>query len=142
MWTKTQSMTFPNITPAQVWAAWSNINDWPLWNHDLEWTKLHGEFKVGSVFYMKIKKGPIVTIEIIECTPNKSFTDCTKFPLAKMYDTHQIEQTHEGLRITSSLKVTGPLGFLWRKLVAEKVAADVPAEMNSLITFIREMQHA
>lgn len=142
MWSKTHSMTVTGITAAQVWTVWSNINDWPLWHDDLEWTKLHGPFAVGSFFQLKIKKGPTVKIEIIESTPNKSFSDCTRFPFAKMYDTHQLEETKEGLCITSTLKVTGPLGFLWRKLVAEKVAADVPEEMANLIKFINETHHA
>lgn len=50
-----------------------------------------------------------------------------------MYDTHELEETKEGLCLTNTLKVTGSLGFLWIKLVAQNVADSVPQEMEALV---------
>ena len=70
---------------------------------------------------LKPKGAPAVKIDIIELIENKRFTDCTKFWGAKMYDIHELEETKEGLRITSTVKVTGWLSYLWVMLVAKHV---------------------
>jgi hypothetical protein len=41
------------------------------------------------------------------------------------------------VRLTSTLSVTGPLGFLWRKLVAENVAKSVSTENAALVALAR-----
>lgn len=50
-----------------------------------------------------------------------------------MYDTHELEETPDGLRLINTLVVTGPLKFLWVKLVAQNVADSVPKEMEALV---------
>ena len=54
-----------------------------------------------------------------------------------MYDTHALEETKEGLRLTNTLVVTGPLKLLWIKLVAQNVADTVPQEMDALVNLAR-----
>jgi hypothetical protein len=50
-----------------------------------------------------------------------------------MFDTHSMEETAEGLKLTNKLVVTGPLKWLWIKLVAQNVANTVPDEMETLV---------
>ena len=52
-----------------------------------------------------------------------------------MYDTHALQETADGLIITNTLVVTGPLKWLWVKLVAQHVANTVPNEMDALIDY-------
>ncbi len=138
MWTKSYSITVPGIKAKQIWDAYTDINGWPRWHDDLEWTELKGSFKKGAIFYIKVKNGPKVRLEITECLPNSSFTDSTNFFLATMSDKKLFEDTKQGVRITNTLIIKGPLSFLWRKLVAEKVAADVPHEIEKLVQLVRE----
>jgi hypothetical protein len=98
---------------------------------------MEGSFAVGNHFMLKPKGAPAVKIILTEIVEGQKFTDCTKFFGAKMYDTHEIEETKEGLRLTNRLVVTGPLKFLWIKLVAQNVAATVPQEMESLVALAR-----
>ncbi len=70
---------------------------------------------------------------ITEAMHNKSFTDCTNFFGAKMYDTHSMEETKDGLLLSHKMVVTGLLKFLWIKLVAQNVFNDVPKEMEELV---------
>ena len=133
MWIKTHSTIVKNISPEQIWAIWSDINNRPAWDLDTEWAELKGPFKEGAVFRFKPKGGPKLSMTITECTPNMSFTDCYKFPFARLYGAHSMQKVPEGLQITVSIKITGALGFLLRKIVGEKVAADVPAQTEELI---------
>jgi hypothetical protein len=133
MWIKTHSTIAQGIKPDQIWKIWSDINNRPQWDLDTEWAELNGPFVKGAVFHFKPKGGPRLSMQITECTPNQSFTDCFKIPFARMYGIHSMESTDEGLRITTSIKVEGLLGWILRKVVAEKVAAEVPEQTSQLI---------
>lgn len=138
MWLKTHSTIASDVTPEQIWAVWSDINKRHLWDTDIKWATIHGPFEKNAVFYMKPKGGPKLKMKIIECTPNKSFTDFFQFPFAKLYGAHSLEKAQEGLRLSTSIKIEGPLSFLWRKLVAEKIVATLPEQTEMLIKIARE----
>ena len=54
-------------------------------------------FIVGNHFTLKPKGVPAVKITLVEIDEGKKFTDCTRFFGAKMYDTHAMEETADGL---------------------------------------------
>ena len=130
MWIKSYSVVTNEVTAEQMWKLFSDVNNWHTWDKEIEWAKMEGEFSKGNHFMMRPKGGPNVKIKLVETTPNKSFTDFTKFPLAKMYGTHTFENTSEGLKITTTMKVQGILDFLWIKLVAQKIVDGLPIEMQ------------
>lgn len=137
MWTRAYKKTFKDITRDDIWRIWIDVNNWPLWHDDLEWCTLEGKFEVGNHFFLKPQGIKPVKIEITEMNEGYSFTDCTSFFGAKMYDTHAMIDTTEGLEISNTLVVTGPLKGLWIKLVAQNVANTVPGEIESLVKLVR-----
>ncbi|MDE3250034.1 MAG: SRPBCC family protein [Bacteroidota bacterium] len=139
MWTKSYSVVTKEITKEQIWNLFADVNQWPAWDKGVEWTQLEGKFEKGNHFMFQPKAGPKLKIRIVEATENKSFTDFTKFPLAKMYGAHSFEETPEGLRLTTTIKVQGPLGFLWRRLVAQKIVDGLPADMEQQIKTARAL---
>lgn len=138
MWIKTYTKIYQGVKKTDIWQIWTEVNNWPIWHRDLDYCKMNGTFTVGNHFILKPKGAPAVKIYLIEIDFGNKFTDCTKFFGAKMYDTHAIEDTSEGLRLTNTLVVTGPLKFLWIKLVAQKVADTVPQEMDALVKLARD----
>ncbi|MDF2530302.1 MAG: hypothetical protein K0Q57_1182 [Gammaproteobacteria bacterium] len=132
MWIRKHSKIYQNVKKEDAWHICTDINNWPTWHDDLEYCKLEGPFKVGSYFKLKPKGAWPVKIQLIEIEEGRKFTDVTRFFGAKMYDTHEFEETPEGLRLTNILKVTGPLKWLWIKLVAQNVADSVPEENDTL----------
>jgi hypothetical protein len=133
MWVRSHSKVYEGVKKDDIWKIWIDVNNWPKWHGDLEYCKMDGPFVVGNHFMLKPKGAPAVKIEFTEIEEGKKFTDCTKFFGAKMYDTHEVEETKEGLKLTNTLVVRGPLKFLWTKLVAQNVAASVPQEMEALV---------
>lgn len=138
MWIKTYSKTYKDIKREDIWNIWTDVNNWPQWHSDLEYCKMKDAFEVGNHFILKPKGVSPVKIFITELEKGYKFTDCTKFFGAKMYDTHAMEETKEGLRLTNTLVVKGPLKRLWIKLVAQNVAETVPEEMESLVSLARK----
>lgn len=133
MWTRSYSKTFQGIEKEDIWRIWADVNNWPTWHGDLDYCKLEGSFTVGNYFMLKPKGVNPVKIVLTEINEGRDFTDCTSFFAAKMFDTHSMIETAEGLMLTNKLVVTGPLKWLWIKLVAQNVADTVPEEMEALV---------
>lgn len=131
------SKVFKNVTRLRVWNVLIDVNNWQEWQNDIDYCKIEGDFKVGNHFFLKPKGVKPVKIFITEINEGYSFTDCTFFWGAKMYDTHTLEETSEGLRYTQTIVVKGLLSWLWTKLVAKNVAASVPKQVEALIELVR-----
>lgn len=138
MYIRENSKTYSGIKAQDIWKIWTDVNNWHEWHGDLDYCKMEGEFKVGNHFYLKPKGVSPVKITLTEVIEEKSFTDCTEFFGAKMYDTHSLEETSQGLKLINKLVVTGPLKWLWVLLVAKSVAYTVPDEVESLVKLARE----
>jgi hypothetical protein len=133
MWVSTYDKLFKGLKKETVWLLWKDVNNWPQWHGDLDYCRMDGPFEVGNYFFLKPKGVREVKIEITEIEEGVSFTDCTKFFGARMYDTHSLVETEEGLVLRNKLVVTGPLQWLWVKLVAKNVAHSVPEEIEELV---------
>jgi hypothetical protein len=133
MWTKSYSIVTREVTKEQMWKLFADVNNWHTWDTGIEFAKLEGKFEKGNHFMFQPKGGPKLKIEIIEAIENQNFTDFTKFPLAKMYGEHTFEDTPNGLKITTTMKVEGILGFLWIKIVAQKIVDALPTDMREQI---------
>lgn len=122
MWSKSYTARAEGLSAARVWEVWSDVNQWHLWQPDLEYAKLQGAFGTGNTFLFKPKGGPRVCIRILDAVHGRGFIDLTHFPLARMYGSHQFEEKDGGVEMTTTISMEGPLTFLWRKLVGQDVA--------------------
>lgn len=133
MWTRSHSIVTKDVTKEQMWRLFADVNNWHIWDEGVEFAKLEGKFEKGNFFTLRPKGGPNVKVELLETVENKSFLDVTKFPLAKMYDQHTFEEVSNGLKITNTITVKGILGFVWRKIVAQKIVDNLPTDMQQQI---------
>ncbi len=133
MWTKSHSIVTKAVTKEQMWKLFADVNNWHTWDKGIEFARMEGKFEKGNHFILRPKGGPDVKITLLEAVENDRFLDFTRFPLAKMYGDHTFEDTAEGLKITSTLTVKGMLGFLWKKLVAQKIADALPGDMQDQV---------
>lgn len=133
MWARTYSKTFTTIKKERVWELWSDVNNRHLWDLDSEYCQTEGPFQAGTSFILKPQGGSRVKIEIIETTPYQSFTDRTRFFGAIMDGIHYMEQTKKGLKITTTIQISGPLSFLWRKLLVENIVRTLPQQTEALV---------
>lgn len=133
MWTRSHTIVTRQATAQQMWQLMTDVNNWHKWDKELEFAKLEGKFEKGNYFTLRPKGGPNVKVVLLETVENKRFLDVTSFPLAKMYDDHVFEETKDGLKITYTVSVKGILSFLWIKLVAGKIAANMTADMATQV---------
>ncbi|NLU93512.1 SRPBCC family protein [Chitinophaga sp. Ak27] len=133
MWSQSHTIVTKAATKEQMWKLFADVNNWHTWDNGIEYARLDGKFEKGNHFLLKPKNGPKVKIELFDIVPNKKFVDLTRFPLAKMYGEHTFEETQEGLKITTTMTVSGALGFLWKKIVAQDIVNGLPADMENQI---------
>ncbi len=137
MWSKSYSTTVSDLTADQVWAVWQDVNQWHTWQEDIDYARMDGEFVTGGKFEFKPAGGPRLQLELTEVRENSRYVDLTRLPLARMYDIHELHARDSGLEITTTIRIEGPLAFLWRKLVAEGVADGAQRQTDSLIARAR-----
>ncbi len=137
MWSRSYSKIAEGLNTADVWPIWTDVNQWHTWQDDIDHASMSDEFRDGGKFRFKPKGGPDLTLELTDVRPLAAFTDVTRFPLARMYDTHELVDGEHGVEIRTTIRMEGPLSFVWRKLVAEGVVAGLPAQTDKLIAKVR-----
>ena len=133
MWKKSHTIVTKEVTKEQMWKLFSDVNNWPNWDAGVDYAELIGKFEKGNHFMFQPKGGPKLKLAIVEAIENQKFTDCTMFPLATMYGEHTLEEVANGLKITTTMSINGPLAFLWRKMVAQKIVDGLPNDMQEQI---------
>ncbi|MCK6600522.1 MAG: SRPBCC family protein [Bacteroidetes bacterium] len=133
MWTKSYSVTTKEVTKEQIWALFTDVNKWHVWNNQIEFAKLEGKFEAGNSYQIKPKNGRTVTVTLQEVTEFEHCLETGNFPLAKMYYDHRIEETADGIKITNTITLKGLLSFLWVQLVVKKIAAEMPSHVEQQI---------
>ena len=136
MWTKTKKIITKEINKEQMWKLYQNIENFPIWDNGIEWTKLHGSFAIGTHYSLKPKWWPKVDIEIIHLEEYHQFDDITHFLWAKMYGYHQLTETSEWLEISVTMEVTGLMWWFWVMVVAKWIIDELPE------TFKRQIEYA
>ena len=133
----TATRVVEGITKEQVYSFWVDVNNWTKWNDDIKSAELHGAFKEGNFFTLTLKNGQKVKIKLLKVEENKSFTDLTAFPLAKMYGIHEIIEKDGKIELVATIKIEGFLSFLWTKIVAQNVADSLGSDMDKMIDLIK-----
>lgn len=136
-----RSAVSQKITPAQVWAIWTDVNNWPTWDKGLEYCKLEGEFKQGATFSLKPMGAPMeLKTTLIEVEPNSHFKDTTSLPLGTVEVTHKVEKTDDGVKVTHTIeaeifeeKVPAFEGTLWAKW-----QTGLPNSVQNIVTLAEE----
>ena len=140
MWTKSHSIVTKEATSEQMWRLFSDINNWHVWNNEIELAKIEGKFEAGNHYVIQQKNGRIVKVKLLEVVENEHCLELGEFPLAKMYYDHKLEETEKGLKITGTITMTGLLSFLWVQLVVKKIAASMPQHVQEQITIASKLK--
>ena len=128
-----------SIEPEKIWAAYADVATWPIWDTELETCRLEGPFAVGSRVPLTPKGGREVIGTLTICEPNKRFVDVTKLPLATLTFDHVLEPTPAGLKITHTVVISGPLTFLWRRIIGSKIERHLAAAMQQLVVHAKRL---
>lgn len=121
------------VEPDAFFARWADMATWPEWNTDTEWVRLDGPFVQGATGVLKPKGGPKVRFEVTVLEPGREFTDVSRLFGARLTFRHLVGRTAEGAtRVDVEVTLTGPLGAVWRAVLAKGIRQALPADMERL----------
>lgn len=133
MWIKSHSIVTKEATKEQMWKLFTDVNNWHVWNNEIEFAKLNGKFEAGNHYLVQPKKGRLVKVVLLEVVENKHCLELGRFPLAKMYYDHLLNETANGLEITSTITMKGLLSFLWIQMIVKKIASSMASHVQEQI---------
>jgi len=135
MWKAEYEMT-TDVAPTALYRAITDVNNWSKWDTGLEYTRLEGDVKPGAAFVLKPKGGPKVQMTIDEVRPYV-LVDTAHLLGAKMRTTHEYVAAGGQTTIRFAIEVSGPLGFLWRKVVGENQVKEARAQLTAFAAYAR-----
>ncbi len=139
MWIRSYSKVANGISKEEIWKVWSDMNNCHKWNPGVEYCRMEGKFETGGHYILKpMNMSKEVRTEFAEVEEGKKFTDLTRFPGAKMYGIHEIEETIDGVKLITTMKVEGWLKYLWIFLVAKAIVAKIPQQTDMIIECARK----
>ncbi|TSD97290.1 hypothetical protein FOS14_15010 [Skermania sp. ID1734] len=117
---------------AAFFEKWADMATWPEWNSDTEWVRLDGPFESGATGRLKPKGAPAVKFTVAQLVPGERFVDVSRLILADLTFDHRVTSVPEGVEITVKVRITGPLGWLWKRLMGAGIAATLGADLQNL----------
>jgi hypothetical protein len=91
--------------PEDVWAHWSEIENWPNWDVGLDACTPKGGFEAGESFMLVPKGAPQpIEVTLVDVVPNERFVDETKLPFGSIRATHTINKEGDQYRVTHTIE--------------------------------------
>ena len=127
MWSTTSTLDLSGVTPQMVWdRAYADVSAWPRWNQALASAELAEPFEVGARARVRFKTGLRLRFALVEVEAPRSFTDESRLPGARMGHRHLIESTADGVRLTNTIYIDGPLARLWGPILGPTARRGMP----------------
>ncbi|MGT2737482.1 SRPBCC family protein [Streptococcus orisratti] len=122
-----------NTKKEDVWAYYSQVDQWFVWEGDLEEISLDGDFTTGQTGKMKMEGMPELVFTLVQVRENQYFSDLTATPFGNVLFEHEIvEDPAGGISLRHSVSLTDgdtteeALAFL------KQIFADVPESVGKL----------
>ena len=128
----TQATARTKARPEDVWRLWTDVAGWNRWDDDVQSSRLDGAFVAGARGLLKPKRGPAARFVLTHVEPCVAFTNRSKLPLATLEFVHVLAIDGGETVVTHRVVMTGPLTFLFRRLVGTGIARGLPAAVARL----------
>jgi hypothetical protein len=126
-------------TREQIWELWADVPNRTRWDSDLEYAKLDGPFRAGSMGEVKLEGQPARKFLITHCEPLQGYTDRFFLPFyAKMHWHHTIKETGGGREVTFRIEVSGPSALILAPIMRSILRDSLPPSIDKLVSLAEE----
>lgn len=129
-----------SASPESVWALWSDVTSWPVWDGDVKHVTLEGPFAVGTKGTLKPEGGPKVRFEITDVQPPEGFADVARLPLCRMRFEHSAVREGDRTRVTHRVAISGPATPLFSRVLGRGIARGLPETVKALARLAAERE--
>lgn len=141
MWSTEASAT-TQAPPEAIWRLWADVDNWKEWDPGVEDSSIGDSFAEGTRYELKPKGGPKVTSVLTDVRLSEGFSDHTRLPLANLDFFHEMERVGEGTRITHRVEISGPLSFMFARLMGRGMVKGLPETVRNLARLAEERESA
>jgi len=132
MWSTEHSIE-TTAAPETIWKLWSDVDEWPRWNADLERAELNGPFAEGSAITMFPREDDPIELTIAEADEPRVFVDQAELGPVVVRTAHRIEPlSGDRSRIVYRMEITGPEADTLGAQIGPEITADSPEVLASL----------
>jgi hypothetical protein len=126
-------------TGEKIWELWADVPKRTRWDSDLEYAKLDGPFRAGSMGEVKLEGQPARKFLITYCEPLQGYTDRFFLPFyGKMDWHHTIKETGGGREVTFNIEVSGPSALILAPIMRNILRDSLPPSIDMLVSLAEE----
>ena len=116
----------------QIWAIWTDVNNWHTWDTGLKAATLDGPFQEGSKGKLIPDKGPKSTFKITAYQAGRSYTFRTGLPLGGLYVERILEEKNGKTQFTHKVYFKGIGGRLIAGSLGKRYRGMLPEAMKKI----------
>ena len=117
-----------------VWKIWSDVSNWPQWDHSIQKCEFRGEFKEGAEAVLHPKSGPKTNVKIVDFVYKEKFTTISNLPLwSSITFKHKLKSDGDSLKITHRVDFHGCLAPVLNFFIGGSIKSDLSLALKSLV---------
>ena len=115
-----------------IYAMYSDVNNWKNWDKSVESSKLEGEFKVGATGTTKSAGGPNSKIVITGAAPNEYAASTCGLPGCKIIFEQRIKDLGNTREVTHSVRIEGFLAPVFKLILGKDLTKDIESGVDNV----------
>jgi uncharacterized protein YndB with AHSA1/START domain len=117
----------------KVWGIWTDTSTWGRWNPNVTTMEMPPPVALGKTGVMNTPAGQHHQMKVIGFQPGRSFTlETSVIPLSRFQFTCSVEPAGGKTRIQQTVKVVGPMGWLFDPMMGGQIANDFDKVLDGL----------
>jgi hypothetical protein len=124
-----------NAPREAVFAVYQRTEGWPLWDDEVRAVDLPAGLVAGASGSLTPRKGPQARVKVTSVVKNGSFVVEAALPFCVMSFGHDLTDEGTSTRAVHSVSFTGPLAFIFRRLIGRDIARTLPGTLFGLKQF-------
>jgi uncharacterized protein YndB with AHSA1/START domain len=122
-----------SASPEKVWQVWTDTSTWGEWNPNVTTMDMTPPIALGKTGVMNTPSGQHHQMRVVDVQPGRSFTlETSVIPLSTFRFTCNVEPVAERTRISQTVKVVGPMGWLFDPMMGDRIAQDFDKLLDGL----------
>lgn len=127
------------IQPEAVWNIWSDVPNWPSWDHNFKATKLNGSFAIDGIIEIFHKHYPNPTLlRICNIEKNKRFDTESNLNFGDVTVERELIFREGGVKLTHSFYLL-PRDDQMKKMFETNIAHTVRIDFENAVKNIAEL---
>ena len=120
---------------AKVCEVNSDVGGWKNWDPGIEESSIDGPFASGAKGRVKLKKGPVIDIDIVEVKNPEWMAVEARVRLCHIRFEQNIIPAGRETKVNCKVMLTGPLSSLYGSMVGQKINVALQRKLASLRSF-------